>query len=603
MLAAVLALVACCSCRPSSSVRPNVLLITIDTLRTDALGWIGGRNETPALDALARDGARFRFAVTPVPLTLPAHVSIMTALLPRRHGVRDNGMVLSATPPTLAERLRANGYATAAFVSGYPLRALFGLDRGFERYDDTLPAGSEGWLERPADQTTTAALAWLDSAPAPWFAWVHYYDPHDPYVAHPEFPRSGPRGAYDSEVAFVDHAVSTLLDRLERRSAAPLLVVMTADHGESFGEHGEWLHGFFLYDSTTIVPLVVRFPGRVAPGERAGIARLVDLAPTIDELVGLPPMEGVDGESLVADLDGRPGPPRIARLETLQPWLTFGWSPLRAVRTAEWKLIDAPRPELYDLRNDPYETRDAIGAHEDQAHVLRESLAPVASDPAVTATRTVDPDAQRRLEALGYVTTAPDVVPPAGLPDPKDKLAERTALLEAEALLRGGEYRDAVARFEAVLATDPANPFATLRSGVALLKAGNLEEAIPRLEQAVRRAPEQGATHYALADALTRTERYEAAIGEWRETVRLQPRRVAAWSNLGTVLGVVGRPLEARQALERAVALAPEDARLLVNLALIERRLGDEHAAAAHFAKASEIQKGTSGTATPSKAP
>ena len=560
--------------------RPSVLLITIDTLRPDALGWIAGANDTPAIDALARESARFRTAVTPVPLTLPAHVSLATGLLPHRHGVRDNGQVLAAGPATLAETLRAGGYATGAFVSGYPLRALFGLDRGFDRYDDVLPGGTEGWMERPAADTTAAALTWLRSVKAPWFAWVHYYDPHDPYTAHEAFPRSGPRAAYDSEVAYVDHAVGALLAALPR---GPLVTVLTADHAESFGEHGEWLHGFFVYDTTMIVPLLVRFPGRVPSADREAMVGLIDVAPTIYELLGLPVGRDVDGASLVPALLGDTPPADATRLETLQPWLAFGWSPLRAVRTAQWKLIDAPRPELYDLRRDPEETRNVIDQHEAEAHRLRGELAPVASNRSLGTERVSDPAVQARLEALGYLSTATAAVPPGDLPDPKDRLRERRTLLEAEALLRKGAYDDAVARFDAVLASDPDNRFALLRAGMALLKAGDPKSAAPRLERAVTVAPELAEAHYALADALTRTRRYEAAIAEWQATTRLQPRRVAAWSNLGTVLGLVGRLPDARAALERAVALAPEDPRLLVNLALVERRVGDDAAAAGHL--------------------
>jgi choline-sulfatase len=578
---AVLALAAS-GCGETSS-RPSVLLITIDTLRPDALGWVAGTNETPAIDALAREGARFRTAVTTVPLTLPSHVSLMTGRLPHHHGVRDNGQVLAGGPPTLAESLHARGYATGAFVSGYPLRALFGLDRGFDRYDDVLPGGVEGWVERPATDTTAAALAWLGTVKAPWFLWVHYYDPHDPYTAHDEFPRTGPRGAYDSEVAYVDHAVGTLLHALPR---GPLLTVLTADHAESFGEHGEWLHGFFVYDTTMVVPLLVRFPGRVPSADRESMVGLVDVTPTIRDLLGLPVGPDIDGASFVPALLSDTPPADTVRLETLQPWIAFGWSPLRAVRTAQWKLIDAPRPELYDLQRDPEETRNVIAQHDAEAQRLRDELPPFASDRSSIADRVSDPAVQARLEALGYLSTATTPAPPSGLPDPKDRLTERRALLEGEGLLRKGAFAEAVARFDAVLASDPGNRFAILRAGMALLKAGDPNGAAARLERAVAIAPELAEAHYALADALTRTRRYEAAIPEWQETTRLQPRRVAAWSNLGTVLGLVGRLPDARAALEHALALGPEDPRLLVNLALVERRVGDDAAAAGHLLEA-----------------
>ena len=254
--------------------RPDVLLISVDTLRPDALGWVAGRNPTPALDALAREGFRFPAAVSPVPLTLPSHVSIMTGLVPRRHGVRDNGQVLGAGPPTLAEALRANGYATAAFVGGFPLRAPFGLDRGFDHYDDALPPGEDAWRERPAPETTAAALSWLRSrttsagpARAPFFLFVHYYDAHDPYTPPARLLGAGPRGAYDGEVRFVDESVGELRRGLhDLRLDRNLLTIFLGDHGEALGQHGEETHGFFVYDATVVVPLLFQFPGRLVPG-------------------------------------------------------------------------------------------------------------------------------------------------------------------------------------------------------------------------------------------------------------------------------------------------------------------------------------------------
>jgi arylsulfatase A-like enzyme/Flp pilus assembly protein TadD len=565
-LALALALAAC------SRERPNVLVVTIDTLRRDAVGWIGGTPDTPALDALAHEAFRFDTTVSPVPLTLPAHTSIMTGLVPRRHGVRDNGQVLPSGIATLAERLRADGYATAAFTSGYPLRALFGLDRGFDRYDDTLPVGSEGWLERPADATTAAAVAWAVQAKRPWFLWVHYYDAHDPYVQHPEFPRTGPRGAYASEVAFVDHAIGTLLEHPAVRGAGTLLTVVTADHGESFGEHGEWTHGFFVYDTTVLVPLVIRYPGRVRAGASPAAARLVDVAPTILDLLGAPPLAGVDGRSLAPVLAGAAVAPVAALVETRQPWTMYGWAPLQALRTDEWKLVDAPRPELYDLVGDPGETRDLASVREDRRTALAGDLARLSAGPATPSAVSDDADVAARLRALGYVASgAATREPPPGLPDPKDRIADRDALLAAETLARQGRFDDAVVAFDRVLAHDPTNPFALLRSGTALLKAGKLAQSIPRLTRAVEADPDQAEAHYALADALTRTGERTRAIDEWRATARLQPRRAAAWANLATVLGMVGRYAEAKDALAHAIAITPDDARLRDNMALLER--------------------------------
>ena len=290
---------------PQESSRTNILLITIDTLRPDALGWIGGVNDTPAIDGLASSGFRFPQAVSPVPLTLPAHTTIMTGLIPPNHGVHDNGQAVAESYPTLAEVLRAQGYTTAAFVSGFPLDRIFGLDRGFEHYDDTLTSGREGWLERIATETTAAALGWISKAHSPWFVWVHYYDPHDPYEPPRDFWAPGPRGAYLGEVRFTDYAIELLMAGVEEHAEGRLLTVLTADHGEALGQHDEKRHGYFVYDATVTVPLVFRYHGVIRAGESRSPARLVDVAPTILELVGAPALGESDGVSLMPVILGR----------------------------------------------------------------------------------------------------------------------------------------------------------------------------------------------------------------------------------------------------------------------------------------------------------
>jgi tetratricopeptide (TPR) repeat protein len=576
-----------CSRSPS---RPNVLLVTIDTLRPDAVGFVAGRNETPAIDALAAEAFRFPTAVTPTPLTLPAHASLMTGLVPRRHGARDNGQVLPPGAPTLAESIRAAGWMTGAFVSGFPLRALFGLDRGFDHYDDTLPLGTRARLERPADATTAAALAWVTAAREPWFLWVHYYDPHDPYAAHAEFPRPGPQGAYLSEVAFADHALGALRRGVADAAEAPLLTVFTSDHGESFGEHGESTHGFFLYDTTVTVPLVVHFPGRVPAGASRLPARLVDVAPTVLALLGLPAPAGVDGVSLVPAIEGDADTLPPAHLETLHPWLTYGWAPLKALRTADRKLIDAPRAELYDLARDPTESTNLFADRPDEARALGETLARLTPPVGATAGRPDDERVRASLEALGYVSGASGAdEAPAGLPDPKDRVAMRRALLKADGLLRRERPRDAIAAFDAILAEEPTNRFAMFRSGIAFARAGAPRAAAERLERAVALDPTNADARFALADALGRSGEREQAIAEWREVIRLQPRRGIAWSNLGTLLAELGRTDEARQALARAVEAEPDNPRLLAGVAQAERTLGQHDAAARHLLEAARV--------------
>jgi arylsulfatase A-like enzyme/Flp pilus assembly protein TadD len=578
---------------PTVRPRPNVLLLTLDTLRPDSLGFVSGKNPTPAIDALAREGFAFPSAVSPVPLTFPSHAALMTGRLPRALGLRDNGQVLSAEPPTLAQRLAAAGYATAAFVSGYPLHSVFGLDRGFSRYDDDLDSAKGAEPERKASATVAAARAWLATARSPWFVWVHLYDPHFPYEPPPTFARPGRRGAYDGEVAYADAAIGELRAAAQSAGSATL-TVFAGDHGESLGEHGEGTHGFFVYDSTVLVPLIFHLPGRVPAGSSASGARLIDVAPTVLELLDVKTGEVLDGRSvapLLADPSAAADP---AYVETYQPWLSYGWSPLRAMRSEGWKLIDAPRPELYDLRADPTESRDRFAQAPEQARRLKTLLRAVETAPARPAQPPADAEALARLRSLGYLGgSTPGAEPPAqGLRDPKDGGALRELLTEGDALLNRGDARAAAIRFEAALEQDPKNRFALHRSGLALLALKQVPRAVDRLEEAVRLDPDQAEMRWALADALARAGRLEEACRQWQEAVRLQPRRADAWANLGSALGQSGKAREAVSALAHAVDLSPGDPDLLARLSFAEYGAGDAEAAVRHLKEEARLRSG-----------
>ncbi len=576
--------------------RPDLLLITVDTLRPDALGWVAGRTPTPVLDALADEGFRTPTAVTPVPVTLPAHVSLLTGLLPHRHGARDNGHVAREELETLAEILGRHGWSTAAVVSGYPLAAEFGVDQGFDVYDDTLTAGEGAWRERPASDAVSTAVAWLLEASSPWFLWLHLYDPHLPYEPPPELRQPGWRGAYDGEVVAVDRALGELLPVAASRSAGDLVTVFTADHGEGLGEHGEASHGYFVYDSTVLVPLVLRWPSRVRPVQTEAPVRLIDVLPTLLDLLGLAAPEGLDGASFASLLTGGVWTPPVARLETLQPWFSYGWSPLAAARGERFKLIEAPEPELYDLRHDPGEERNLLagGAPDREARralaELRPALEREASGPAASAAPIGDPRALARLEALGYVggaAAAPEA--PERLRDPKRMLAVRELLTIADEHLRAGRLEEAVQRFDEALRTDPGNRFALARSGIALAGLGDAAGAIERLEEALETLPEQPEVLAALAQTLARAGRHEEAVARWRQLVEIQPRRDSAWSKLGTSLGNLGRVEEAVGALRRAVELAPEDTGHVARLAFAEYAAGDLPSAVSHLERAAEL--------------
>ncbi len=579
---------------PPPAARPNVLLITVDTLRPDALGWVAGKNSTPALDALAASGVSFPAALASVPITLPSHTSLMTALVPRRHGVRDNGQVLGPSPGTLAETLGTSGFTTAAFVSGYPLAAEFGLDRGFEHYDDTFRS-ARGALERRAGDTTAAALDWLRDAAQPWFLWVHYYDPHDPYDPPEEHRRSGGRGAYYGEVAAVDSAVGALLQGAEKgattQPGGSLITVFAADHGESLGEHGENTHGFFVYDSTLRVPLVIAWPGHLEPRRVDAPGRLVDIVPTLLDLLSLDPPEGIDGVSLTPLLKGRDQEIPPALLESRRPWNSYGWAPLTALSHDGWKLIVAPKPELYDLTTDPGETKNLIDTDRRRARELQAMLREAKSLPEAASRGAVDPETSARLRALGYVGAGASKrdQPPANLPDPKDRIEVWNLLGEAEGAFARGDFEAALRGYGTVLAQEPGNPYALARSGMAFLEIGDAENAASRLVKAVTRQPDQPEVRNSLAVALTRLRRFEEAEEQWAELIRLQPRRAGAWAGLGNTLGLAKKSKAAVEALERAVELAPDNPEHRVRLGFAAFAVGRLEQAANSLEQAAEL--------------
>jgi choline-sulfatase len=578
--------------------RPDVVVITIDTLRPDALGWVSGigptgngptgSSPTPAIDALAHEGFRFPGAVSPAPLTLPSHTSIFTGLVPRRHGVRDNGQVLGGGIATLAERLGAAGYRTGAFVSGYPLRRMFGLDRGFDTYDDELVQRPDGrWQDRPANNTTSLALEWLRGVKKrdpeqPFFLWIHYYDPHAPYEPPARFARpaeQGPRGAYDGEVAAVDHAIATLKQGLDEALARERVVVVTADHGESLGEHGEATHGFFVYDSTTLVPLVFHAPGRIRAGASPAAARLIDVAPTVLDLLGLEALQGTDGASLTAFWKkpvGEEVAVAPALIESIQPFAGYGWAPLTAWRTADAKWIEAPTPEFYDLASDAAEAHNlAAGDSPDpRGDTLRRALAvELKKAPAATSAPSEDPEVFAALRSLGYAggtSSARGLSGPAsldGLADPKDRRRQKQLLDLAESLLADGDTVEGLVTFEVVLGSEPDNRYALLRAGQTMARLGQLTGAIPMFERLLALDPDHHEARFELADALSRTGQVDAAVGQWTALVERQPGRAVAWSNLGTLSLRRGELDKAEAALRRAAALEPRNPVLRGNLA------------------------------------
>ena len=582
---------------PSPATRPNVLLVTIDTLRTDRVGAYGATSpSTPVLDRLAKDGVLFEQATVEVPLTRPSHASILTGKHPFQHGIRDNfSFPLAPEHRTLAEELKARGYVTGGFVAAFMLNRQSGLGRGFDEFDDEFgkASGTSSLLaehRRRADEVEQRAGPWIERASAgaqPFFAWVHFYDLHSPYTPPPPYAARYVGRPYDGEVAYADSVLGLVLARLDRLGIRErTLVVVTADHGEGLGEHGEAEHGFFVYDTTVRVPLIMRWPGRLPAGLRSRIpARSIDLVPTILDLVG-------GGTGMPGGLPGRSLTPAFqtagaaladvaAYAETLFPRLHFDCTDLRAIRLGGWKYIEAPRPELYDLVRDPGETQNLFAREGPRARTLRSRLldtlggSPEAAVVGV-ASPALDPETLRRLASLGYVSGSGAG---SGRGDPKDAVADFQAYTRQvrgafEAYDRG-DLASAIAQFQTAIATGRAAFDVYYYLGAAYLRQGHSAQAIEPLQAAIRKLPSYAPSYIDLARAHLALNQYDAAAAALREGLSRDPDNFQFHSHLGFIARA-RRDLEAAKAeYERAKALEPRDFDVRMNLSSVYRDTGN----------------------------
>jgi arylsulfatase A-like enzyme len=544
-----IALVPACSMRPPAEAPLSVLLITIDTLRADRLGAYGdAKARTPVLDGLAREGVVFERAYTPVPITLPAHVSLMTGLVPPAHGVRGNGsFALGSAPPTLAEALRISGRKTAAFIGGFPLARRFGLSRGFDVYDDIMskaPGVNYDFAERRAESVVAAATGWLQATSGPVFAWVHLFDPHAPYDPPPAFRTGEP---YRDEIAAVDSATGTLLSVWDARPG-PSVVVVTSDHGEAFGEHGEWSHSLFLYDTTLHVPLLIRGPGFEA-GKRIGVSvSLTDIAATLAEAGGVTGPR-LPGRSLAQALE--PGArDRALYAETMAPRLDFGWSDLRSWREGGFKWIRAPRPELYALADDPEESANRVLEDPERGRVLDRALSRELADTGEKSVhRALDAEGAERLRSLGYVQG------PGGRgsgADPKDRVEVARRIAGATGPF--ANWDEAIRAYRPLVALDPENPLLNVRLADAFLRSGKAEMSLPHFSRVVKGAPLTADPHVGYATALAQLNRLKEARQVLEAALLVDAGSGQVHYNLGEIARVEGRIETARREYERALA-------------------------------------------------
>ena len=612
MLAAIPAVRRMAGLAPAArAVPPNILLITLDTTRADRVGAYGYRlGRTPHLDRLATEGVLFERAVAPAPMTLPSHASLFTALYPFTHGVRNNGhFYVSDKLPTLATALHDRGYRTAAFVSAFSIDRRYGLARGFDHYDDHLePAAAHAVnveIERRGDRTALAAGKWLEqaargasasAAPSPFFVWLHLFDPHEPYDPPPPFRDAFADRPYDGEIAFDDAVVGSVLARLDRLGLrASTLVAIVGDHGESLGDHGEVTHAVFVYEAALRVPMILWWPGRLPAGTRVpALARVIDLAPTLLDLAGLPPLPGAHGQSLMSLVRGGALGPSSAYAETYFPLFYMNWAPLRSIQDDRWKFIDAPAPELYDLSKDPHEQTNVAEREPARTAALRRALDSLTGGGEGTmAMGRMDHEALQKLAALGYIGAPGHTAGPGASgarPDPKVMIGVFNRLREANVALREGRLAEAEAIARDVLGRDRDNAFALQVLASARMDQGRYRDAIEGYRAYLALVPTSADAHHWIAICHLRLGDRDRALTEEEAALAIDPRHADALALRAGLLAGRGRLDEAIASLRAAVETDPDKPPLRVALAdfLVDAGRFDE--AEAEYRRALERQ-------------
>jgi choline-sulfatase len=587
----------------SPALRPlNLVVVTIDTLRPDHLHCYGySKIETPSVDSIAASGVLFENAVAQTPLTPPSHASIFTGLYPTVHHVRDTGgFILQPSSTTLATMLQQQGWDTAAFVSSAVLKKLFGLGQGFAVYDDQMPrpGNSRDFLEDPerrAGDTIDRALRWLDAQTGkPYFLWVHLYDPHLPYQPPSSFEERYKERPYDGEIAYADRELGRLFEAVRKKSPADkTIIAVLSDHGESLGEHGEYSHGVFLYDATLRIAFLISGPGVPAGVRISEQARTIDFLPTVLELMGGKAPASVQGVSLTPTFTGHAAQSAVSYAETLYPKINMGWAELRAIRTNHWKYVRAPKPELYDLSQDPNETTNVIRDHAPEVQRLEAQLkAVIGSDGAEkVATSFIDQHTLDQLKSLGYVSGfAARTYDLTGQgTDPKDRVGILKLLALAEDPAARTPDSRRIELLEQAAKEDPANPDLYYQLGGKYEKVGRYTDALKLYHAALARGVENARLHSRIADLLVRSGKKDQAIPEYEKAVQLNPADSASQTNLATAYLEKGRLPDAERVFKWVLATDPASAAAYNGLGLIAIQRQDATTARGYFEKAVEL--------------
>ncbi len=581
----------------------DVLLITVDTLRADALGSYGNRRaETPWMDRLAAAGVRFTDAHAHNVLTLSSHANILSGLYPQEHGVRDNsGFRFPAEPPTLASVLERHGYRTGAFVSAFPLDSRFGLDRGFAVYEDSFvntssrPAFFE--QERPATETVALASRWLAADEGPSFCWVHLYEPHFPYAPPAPLAQRFRDDPYAGDVAAADAALAPLLEPiLAAGERGDVLVVLTSDHGEALGEHGEATHGIFAYESVLEVPLVLYQPRLLPPRVVHTPARHIDLLPTILDALSIPAPAGLTGRSLLPAAAGEPDPdPPATYFEALSGQLNLGWAPLYGVIREGWKYVDLPLPELYDLERDPRELRNLAAAEPRRLAALRAVLEPLRALDRGAAAAPEDAETRARLQSLGYLGGGAAVHPKSytAEDDPKRLIDLDAGLREVVGRYVRGDLEGARRLCRELVDRRPGMRAALLHLAHLERESGDLDAAIEALDKALALSPAEPATLALLATYLTQAGRPADAVAVTEPHARLESPDVEVLLQRGLAFARLRRPREAAETLARARAVDPRNPQVPVYQGTVHLMGGRRAAARAAYEEALAIHPKT----------
>ncbi len=565
----------------------NVLFFTLDTTRADHIGCYGYPHiKTPNIDGLAADGILFQNATSQCPLTLPSHSSMFTGSYPFFHGVRDNGgFYLGEDQVTLAEVLRQAGWATSAFIGAFVLDSRWGINQGFDYYYDNFDFAkykkiSLDSVQREGGEVIQAFFEWYEkSSPSRFFSWIHLYDPHSPYEPPEPYKTHYEQqeyGLYDGEIAYADYLIGRVLDSLKDKGVLEkTIVVVVGDHGESLGEHQESSHGFFIYDATVSVPMIIRIPSAELRGKTiAAQVENVDLMPTLCEVLGLPVPGAVQGQSLLPLIAGRkPLKDREAYSESYYPRYHYGWSELKSLRTSGYKFVQAPRPELYDLTLDPREKDNIFSRESTLAEKFARNLERLEQKMSRKGIENrgpqqLDADSREKLMALGYIggfTSGTKLSQTENLGDPKDKILLFNKIKMAEGASSNQEYDKALSLLDQVITEDSRIMEARQVRANIYLQLDRAEEAAEECKEALKVDPDYNAAIFTLAQAYKKLGKYEEAIAGFERAAQLDPRDAKPHVNLGEVFLETKDLDKAIAHFEQAISIDPEHSALAYN--------------------------------------